>query len=452
MTAQILALIIFLAMFVLIILEVWDRHLITLGCGLLTLVLVFGLGMRSMSAVWETLNVKSIFTTAFWYAAGESSEASSGINWQTIIFIAGMMIMVEGMARVGFFRWLCMRLAKLVKYQVIPFFMTFMVLSFVLAMFIDSITVILFLAAVTIELSKLLEFNPVPMILSEIFCANLGGSATMCGDPPNIIIGTSLGFTFMDFIKNTGLIAVIALVLVVIYFYFIFHKELEKNGAAKKDPSQYPDPAEAITSKGGFIASSVIFLCAVVLLVTHAQTGLTVSTIGVCIAAATLIAAGKEGPGLLKKIDYQTLLFFIGLFVVVGGLEQTGVLKILAGIIEKVSGGNIALMIAIIVIVSAVASAFIDNIPFAATMIPVITNLAATTPGIDITVLSWALAMGTDIGGSATPIGASANVVGIATAAKEGHIIKWGKYCKAMAPATVIVIAVSLVMIYVRYL
>ena len=452
MTAQILALIIFLAMFVLIILEVWDRHLITLGCGLLTLVLVFGLGMRSMSAVWETLNVKSIFTTAFWYAAGESSEASSGINWQTIIFIAGMMIMVEGMARVGFFRWLCMRLAKLVKYQVIPIFMTFMVLSFVLAMFIDSITVILFLAAVTIELSKLLEFNPVPMILSEIFCANLGGSATMCGDPPNIIIGTSLGFTFMDFIKNTGLIAVIALVVVVIYFYFIFHKELEKNGAAKKDPSQYPDPAEAITSKGGFIASSVIFLCAVVLLVTHAQTGLTVSTIGVCIAAATLIAAGKEGPGLLKKIDYQTLLFFIGLFVVVGGLEQTGVLKILAGIIEKVSGGNIALMIAIIVIVSAVASAFIDNIPFAATMIPVISNLAATTPGIDITVLSWALAMGTDIGGSATPIGASANVVGIATAAKEGHIIKWGKYCKAMAPATVIVIAVSLVMIYVRYL
>ena len=452
MTAQILALIIFLAMFVLIILEVWDRHLITLGCGLLTLVLVFGLGMRSMSAVWETLNVKSIFTTAFWYAAGESSEASSGINWQTIIFIAGMMIMVEGMARVGFFRWLCMRLAKLVKYQVIPIFMTFMVLSFVLAMFIDSITVILFLAAVTIELSKLLEFNPVPMILSEIFCANLGGSATMCGDPPNIIIGTSLGFTFMDFIKNTGLIAVIALVVVVIYFYFIFHKELEKNGAAKKDPSQYPDPAEAITSKGGFIASSVIFLCAVVLLVTHAQTGLTVSTIGVCIAAVTLIAAGKEGPGLLKKIDYQTLLFFIGLFVVVGGLEQTGVLKILAGIIEKVSGGNIALMIAIIVIVSAVASAFIDNIPFAATMIPVITNLAATTPGIDITVLSWALAMGTDIGGSATPIGASANVVGIATAAKEGHIIKWGKYCKAMAPATVIVIAVSLIMIYVRYL
>ena len=452
MTAQILALIIFLAMFVLIILEVWDRHLITLGCGLLTLVLVFGLGMRSMSAVWETLNVKSIFTTAFWYAAGESSEASSGINWQTIIFIAGMMIMVEGMAKVGFFRWLCMEIAKMVKYQVIPIFMTFMLLSFVLAMFIDSITVILFLAAVTIELSQLLEFDPVPMILSEIFCANLGGSATMCGDPPNIIIGTSLGYSFTDFITNTGLMAVVSLVFVVIYFYFAFRKELKKNGANKKDHASYPDPKEAITDKRGFTASCIIFLCAVVLLVSHAQTGLTVSTIGVAIAIVTLIVAGKDALELLKKVDYKTLLFFVGLFVVVSGLEETGVLEILAGFIGSVSGGNIAVMIAIIIIVSAVASAFIDNIPFAATMIPVITDLASDVAGVNLTVLAWALAIGTDIGGSATPIGASANVVGIATAAREGHIIKWGKYCKYMAPATIIVVAISLAMIYVRYL
>ena len=400
----------------------------------------------------RTLNLQSFFTTGFWYAAGESSEASSGINWQTIIFIAGMMIMVEGMAKVGFFRWLCMEIAKMVKYQVIPIFMTFMLLSFVLAMFIDSITVILFLAAVTIELSQLLEFDPVPMILSEIFCANLGGSATMCGDPPNIIIGTSLGYSFTDFITNTGLMAVVSLVFVVIYFYFAFRKELKKNGANKKDHASYPDPKEAITDKRGFIASCIIFLCAVVLLVSHAQTGLTVSTIGVAIALITLIVAGKDALELLKKVDYKTLLFFVGLFVVVSGLEETGVLKILAGFIGSVSGGNIAVMIAIIIIVSAVASAFIDNIPFAATMIPVITDLASDVAGVNLTVLAWALAIGTDIGGSATPIGASANVVGIATAAREGHIIKWGKYCKYMAPATIIVVAISLAMIYVRYL
>ena len=450
MVAQILAVIIFLAMFVLIVLEVWERHIITLGCGLLTLVLVFGLGMHSMSAVLETLNLGSFFTSHFWYTAGQSAEASSGINWETIVFVAGMMIMVEGMARVGFFRWLCMRLAKMVKYKVVPLFVTFMVLSGILAMFIDSITVILFLAAVTLELADLLDFDPVPMVLAEIFCANLGGSATMCGDPPNIIIGTSLGFSFADFVTNTGLIAVIALVLVVIYFYFIFRKELTEN-AGKIDPSTLPDPEEAIVSKKGFTISCVIFLCAVVLLVTHSQTGLTVSCIGVFIAAVTLITSGKDALDLLKKVDYKTLLFFVGLFVVVGGLEQTGILTILAGFIGKVSGGNLMVMIAIIIWVSAIASAFIDNIPFAATMIPVIDSLAAAQ-GIDISILAWALAMGTDIGGSATPIGASANVVGIATAAKSGHMIKWGRYCKAMAPATIIVIFVSMFMIYARYL
>lgn len=392
MLAQVLAIIIFLAMFLLIILEIWERQWITLACGLLTLLLVFGLGMHSMGAIMRTLNLQSFFTTGFWYAAGESSEASSGINWQTIIFIAGMMIMVEGMAKVGFFRWLCMEIAKMVKYQVIPIFMTFMLLSFVLAMFIDSITVILFLAAVTIELSQLLEFDPVPMILSEIFCANLGGSATMCGDPPNIIIGTSLGYSFTDFITNTGLMAVVSLVFVVIYFYFAFRKELKKSGANKKDHASYPDPKEAITDKRGFIASCIIFLCAVVLLVSHAQTGLTVSTIGVAIAIVTLIVAGKDALELLKKVDYKTLLFFVGLFVVVSGLEETGVLEILAGFIGSVSGGNIAVMIAIIIIVSAVASAFIDNIPFAATMIPVITDLASDVAGVNLTVLAWALA------------------------------------------------------------
>ena len=450
MLAQVLAIIIFLAMFLLIILEIWERQWITLACGLLTLLLVFGLGMHSMGAIMRTLNLQSFFTTGFWYAAGESSEASSVINWQTIIFIAGMMIMVEGMAKSGFFRWLCMKIAKLVKYQIIPIFITFMLLSFVLAMFIDSITVILFLAAVTVELSQLLKFNPVPMILAEIFCANLGGSATMCGDPPNIIIGTSLGFSFADFVTNTGLIAVIALVLVVIYFYFIFRKELTEN-AGKIDPSTLPDPEEAIVSKKGFTISCVIFLCAVVLLVTHSQTGLTVSCIGVFIAAVTLITSGKDALDLLKKVDYKTLLFFVGLFVVVGGLEQTGILTILAGFIGKVSGGNLMVMIAIIIWVSAIASAFIDNIPFAATMIPVIDSLAAAQ-GVDISILAWALAMGTDIGGSATPIGASANVVGIATAAKSGHMIKWGKYCKAMAPATILVVLVSMLMIYARYL
>lgn len=448
--AQILAVTIFVVMFILIVMDKIERQYVTLGCGVLTLALVFGLAMHSGSAVMETLNFRSIFTTGFWYTAGQAEESSSGINWSTIIFIAGMMIMVEGMAHAGFFRWLCMRLAKLVHYKPIPLFVAFMIMSALLAMFIDSITVILFLAAVTVELAKLLKFDPVPMILSEIFCANLGGSATMCGDPPNIIIGTSLGYSFGDFLSNTGVMAGISLVVVIVYFFLAYRKELMQEEAEAVEPSSMPDPKEAITSKKDFAISCVIFGCAVVMLVTHAQTGLTVAFIGLVIAVITLITAGKHAIGLLKKVDYNTLLFFVGLFMVVGGLEQTGVLEVIAGFIGDVSKGNLKLMIAIIMWISAVASAFVDNIPFAATMIPVVKSLAATQ-GVDLETLAWALSMGTDIGGSATPIGASANVVGTSVAAKNGHFIGWGKYCKTAAPATIVVVTISMLFIFMRY-
>lgn len=448
--AQILALIIFIAMFVLIVMDKIERHFVTIGCGLLTLIAVFGFAMRSPDAIMETLNLRNIFTSGFWYLSGAAEESSAGINWATIIFLAGMMVMVEGMERAGFFRWLCMRLAKLVNYKPIPLFLAFMIMSAILAMFIDSITVILFLAAVTIELAKLLKFDPVPMILSEIFCANLGGSATMCGDPPNIIIGTSLGYSFSDFITNTGVIAGISLVLIIGYFYLVFHKEIAKGTAEIVDASVMPEPKEAIKNKKDFIISCIIFGCAVILLITHAQTGLTVAFIGVFVSVVTLITSGKNAIKLLKKLDYQTLLFFIGLFVVVGGLEQTGILEVIAKYIGTVSAGNLKLMVAIILWVSAIASAFVDNIPFAATMIPVIKSLAATQ-GVDLTTLAWTLSMGTDIGGSATPIGASANVVGTSVAAKNGYVISWGKYCKTAAPATIIVITVSMIYIFLHY-
>ena len=449
LVAQILAVSIFIVMFLLIILEIFERHIITLVCGLLTLFFVFGLGLHNPDAVMNTLNFKSIIQPDFWIVRGAAEESTSGINWATIIFIAGMMIMVEGMARVGFFRWLCMKLAKAVKYKVLPIFVTFMIMSAVLAMFIDSITVILFLATVTIELSQLLKFNPLPMVLSEIFCANLGGSATMCGDPPNIIIGTSLGYSFSDFFFNTGVMAGICLVLMVLFFFFAYKKDLKTRGEV--DISKLPTPESAITDKKGFVLSVIIFLIAVVLLVTHSETGLTVATIGTFIAVLTLIAAPRHIGEIMKKVDYKTLVFFTGLFMVVGGLEQTGILEIVAGFIGKISGGNVYLMIAIIIWVSAIASAFIDNIPFAATMIPVIQSLAQTS-GVSLPTMTWALSMGTDIGGSATPIGASANVVGTSVAGKAGYPVGWREYCRKAVPATIIVMGICTVYIFIRYL
>ena len=447
--ASIFAVIIFVAMFLLIVLDKIERHIVTLGCGALTLIVVFGICMRSGKAILGTLAVGDFFKKDFWYQVTESE--SKGINWATILFIAGMMVMVEGMAKAGFFRWLCMKIAYMVKCKTIPIFITFMIMSAILSMFIDSITVIMFLAAVTIELAQLLKFNPVPMILSEIFCANLGGSATMCGDPPNIIVGTSLGFSFFDFLMNTGLIAGICLVISVLFFYCVLRKEIVSESSANVDMSKFPKPSEAITNKKDFVTSSIIFGIAVILLVSHSATHLTVASIGLFIAVITLITSGKNALELLKKVDYKTLLFFIGLFVVVGGLEETGILEYIAQFIESISHGNVMLMIAIILWISAIASAFVDNIPFAATMVPVIQSLAATS-GVDISTLAWALSIGTDIGGSATPIGASANVVGTSVAAKNGYPIGWGKYCAKLAPATIIVLALSTVYIFVRYL
>lgn len=454
MFAQIIAICIFVAMFLLIILDKFERHYITLGSGALVLVLVFGVCMRSMSAIWETLNLSAFFTSGFWYGASE--ESTAGINWSTILFIAGMMIMVEGLGKAGFFRWLCLTLAKLVHYRTVPLLICFMSLSAFLSMFIDSITVVLFLATVTLELAQTMKFDPVPMILSEIFCANLGGAATMCGDPPNIIIGTSLGYTFFDFIENTGAVVAICFVFMLVYFTLCFRKELLRAEHANGGPVTCPEPSTAITNKKAFLASAGVFLLAVVLLITHAQTELSVACIGVIVAVLTMIVLGltsgkKSVIEIIKGVDYKTLLFFIGLFVSVAGLEKTGVLNMIANFITSVSEGNIAVIVIVILWLSAITSAFVDNIPFAATMIPVIRAIAATE-GMDIGVLAWSLSLGTDLGGNATPIGASANVVGTSASAKGGYPIGWGRYCKYCVPATIIVMAVSTAYLFLRYL
>ena len=367
-----------------------------------------------------------------------------------------MMIMVEGLGRAGFFRWLCLSLARLVHYRIVPLLVCFMTLSALLSMFIDSITVVLFLATVTLELAQTMRFDPVPMILSEIFCANIGGSATMCGDPPNIIIGTSLGYTFSDFITNTGAVAAICFVLMLAYFTLCFRKEFKSAERENGGAAACPAPSTAVTNKAAFFASAGVFLLAVVLLITHAQTELSVACIGVIVAALTMLVAGltsgKETVmGIVKGIDHKTLLFFIGLFVSVAGLEETGVLDVIARFISSVSGGSAAVIVVIILWVSAVTSAFVDNIPFAATMIPVIRAIAAAE-GMDIGVLAWALSLGTDLGGNATPIGASANVVGTSVSAKCGYPISWGRYCKYCVPATILVMLVSTAYLFLRYL
>jgi len=449
--SQILAIAIFLVMFIAIISGKIHRYIPALIGAALVCIVVFLVTMENPQSILNVLSLGQLGQLRFWIP-GEQSIESHGVNWQTIIFIGGMMVMVEGLGRVGFFRWMCLYVARLVNYQVIPILITFMLLSGFLSMFIDSITVLLFLASVTIELARLLKFDPVPIIIAEIFAANTGGSATMCGDPPNIIIGTAFGYTFFDFAVNTGPIAWIGMLLTLGFFYLAFRKILTSSQQSSSSdlPTQYPEPREAIVNPRLFKIGTGIFILVVILLITHAQTGISVAMVGCIAAILTSLAAGREALHIIKGVDWRTLLFFVGLFVCVGGLEETGVLKMLAEYIGDISGGNILLVIPIILWVSAIASAIVDNIPFAATMVPVIRNLSQTA-GIPLPTLAWTLALGTDIGGNATPIGASANVVGTAIAEREGYPIGWGRFLKYALPAMIMVVAMCWLMLVVRY-
>jgi Na+/H+ antiporter NhaD/arsenite permease-like protein len=449
--SQILAIAIFVLMFLAIIIGKVHRFIPALiGAGL-TLVVVFLITMQSPESITHVMNLGQLGQFNFWVPGQEHIE-SYGINWQTIIFIGGMMIMVEGLGEVGFFRWICLLLARLVNYQVVPILIVFMLLSGFLSMFIDSITVLLFLAMVTIELARLLKFDPVPMIIAEIFAANTGGAATMSGDPPNIIIGTALGYKFTDFAFNTGVIAWIGMALALVFFYFAFRKILKSSQKNQADsrPTKYPQPSEAIIDPRHFRINAAIFVMVIALIVTHAETGLSMALIGVIAAAITMLAAWRKAFHIVSRIDWRTLLFFIGLFVCVGGLEETGVLEMLASYIGNISGGSMFMVIPLILWISAFASAIVDNIPFAATMVPVIQNLARSVT-LDLHPMAWTLALGTDIGGNATPIGASANVVGTAIAEKEGYPISWGKFCKYAFPAMIMVVGLCWLYLVIRY-
>ncbi len=440
---QTLSIIVFIALLGILIWDKIPRYIPALIGAAFTILIIFLAVMQSPELVWKVLNLAQLVHTNFWVPGKEHIE-SSGINWQTIIFIGGMMVMIAGMERVGFFRWICLYAARLVGCRVMPLLIAFMFISGFLSMFIDSITVLLFLSIVTIEMARLLKFDPVPMIVAEIFAANTGGSATMSGDPPNIIIGTALGYNFFDFVVNTGMIAWVCMIFAMGYFYLIYRRSLKQGTKPDEIMRVCPLPATAITNRRLFRLDTCIFFITLVLIVTHSQTGLSMAIIGVISAALTLVADLGSYKPILKAVNWQTLLFFVG------GLEETGVLQKIAEFIGDASSGRLTIAIAFILWISAFASAIIDNIPFAATMVPIIRELSLVG-GMNLPPLAWALALGTDIGGNATPIGASANVVGTSVSAKEGFPISWGRYLKyALIPMLLVVGICHLLLIW-RY-
>lgn len=445
MLSQILAIAIAVVMFILVLWGKYPRHLATLSAGGLMLVLVFLLSMGSPGAVWEALSVNSFLKFEFWFSHFGITEFNTGINWSTILFLSGMMIMVEEMSDAGFFDWISLWLAQRARFRPVPLLVCFMVLSALLSMFVDSITVILFMVVTTIRMAHFLQFDPVPLVLAEIFAANLGGAATMSGDPPNIILGTSLGLGFWDFIQNNGVICLAGFTVVLVYFVLVFRTKLGPGIGEAAPELMDLDPWDAIPNRNKFRVSVLIFSGVILLIMTHAATGLTMPTIGVMAAAMTLVCTRYPAER-LKLVDWKAIGFIIGLFLVASGLEQTHVLDGLAHILAGLSGGDHTWMVVVLIWFTAICSAFVDNIPMATIMVPVILSLSSGLD-MDLNTLAWTMSKGTDIGGIATPIGASANVAGVTIAAREGHAISWRRYCKYIMPAALLVLVMSMVML-----
>ncbi len=363
------------------------------------------------------------------------------IEWEALGLIFGMFILVAALTESGFFRWLGLHALKSTKFDPLKIFILFSGLSALLAAFMDSITVLIFMASLIVEVCAILKMPVLPFLLGSITSANIGGSATMVGDPPNIVIGSALHFTFMDFVTHTGPIAVIIFFINITFFYIWFKKifnhpdiDMEKMYKEHEDLK----PHHAVEDWRLLRISLVVFVFTVTMLVMHHSLGLLVAFVGITGATLVLVLGGPKMPELVEKIDWHTILFLGGLFVMVGGLEHAGVLDSIATAIIDIGGGNLLTTLTLILWVSAFSSAFLDNVPFAAAMVPVIKGVAESTSASMLNPMAFTLALGADIGGNATPIGASANVVGLAVAEKHGIKVTWKEYCKVAFPAMII--------------
>jgi Na+/H+ antiporter NhaD/arsenite permease-like protein len=383
-------------------------------------------------------------------------------NWETLLFVFGMMTVIATLEASGFFRWLGLHAAKAVRLDPLKLFILFPFIAAFLSAFVDSITVMLFMATLTIEVSKLVKINPLPLILAEISAANVGGASTMVGDPPNVILGTYFHLSFMDFVRNTGPAALIGFVVstglfVLAYRRPIFERrrELHAHHKGLDEAVRKLDPAEAIEDRHLFWVGLLGITYVVIMLVTHHLTHLSVATVAITGATMVLIIGGPltKMPSVMKKVDWDTLLFFACLFLIVGAMDEVGLLRLVAESIINSTGGNYTVILSIILWFAAIASSAVDNVPMAATMAPLLHHISQSA-GLPLPPLIWGAALGTDIGGNGTPIGASANVVAVATYEQAtNQRISWAEYCKFSYPimmATIFVLNVYLLFAYRR--
>lgn len=371
------------------------------------------------------------------------------IDFNTIGVLIGMMLFVGVIKNSGLFEYIAIRGAKLAGGNPWKIMVSFMIITAILSAFLDNVTTVLLIGPMTITIARMLDINPIPFLLTQIFASNIGGTSTLIGDPPNIMIGSAAGFDFMDFIYNIGIVVLIIMVALLFSMKILYKKSLTATDESISKIMAL-DEKRSIEDFPLMIKSIVMIGLVVLGFMFHSKLGIESSAVALTAAAIMLLIGKQNVEDIVSEVEWSTILFFAGLFVVVGGLVETGVISNIAQVIISLTEGHQILTMMVLLWTSALLSAVLDNIPFVATLIPLV--IAMGESGIDITPLWWAISLGACLGGNGTLIGASANVVLAGISGKYGHPISFKEYTKIGFPVMIMSVLISTVYLLVIYL
>ncbi|CCZ51277.1 TPA: hypothetical protein CPT90_09370 [Candidatus Gastranaerophilales bacterium HUM_3] len=360
------------------------------------------------------------------------------IDFNVIFLLVSMMIIVNITTRSGVFSYLANELLKMTKGHPVLILIALGIFTAVVSAFLDNVTTVILIMPITFAIARKLEIDPIPYLLTEVFASNIGGTATLIGDPPNIIIGSAAGFSFMDFVSNLTLVVAVILIAVLAVMVLFFRKKLATTAEKMKEAANI-DNTHTITDVPLMVRSMIVLALVILGFVTH-----DITHIETCVAAmlgASFLLLFEKPTDILRDVEWNTIFFFIGLFIIIGGVEASGGIKLMAEWILRVTQGSQEAASMLILWASGIISGIIDNIPYTATMSPMLVEIQKTMGADYTTPLWWCLSLGACLGGNMTMIGAAANVIVSESAAKEGHPMFFLRFMKY----GVIVVAISLI-------
>ncbi|NFR03141.1 ArsB/NhaD family transporter [Clostridium botulinum] len=377
-------------------------------------------------------------------------EAFAKIDFNTIGLLVSMMIIVNITKRTGVFEYVAIKAAKLSKGNPITLLVVFSLITFTFSALLDNVTTVLLLVPVTLVVTKTLDTNPIPFLMSEILSSNIGGTATLIGDPPNIMIGSAANLTFMDFIVNLSPIVSVIFIVNILLIKYIYKKDVHTT-EEKKQIVMNLDESKTITDRVLLTKCLIVLAFTLLGFLVHGFLGFESATVAIVGSSILLLISKTDPEEILQEVEWGTLFFFIGLFIMTGVLEKVGLMNLLAGKTLALTKGNLLFSAILVLWISAIASSFIDNIPFVATMIPLIKAMSIAGH-MNVLPLWFALSLGSCLGGNGTIVGASANLIVIGIAGKSGHKITFKDYFKVGFPLMLTSICISTVYLLVFYL